>query len=55
MERMLEFYREEEIDCEEVEDKMKTAHAQCEAHYGLCRGRLLTDNREVFSDVYALK
>lgn len=54
MEKLLEFYRADSISCSDVETEMKASEAVCEAENGLCHGRLLIDNKEIFSDVYAL-
>jgi hypothetical protein len=54
MERMLEYYRSNSINCDDLEDEMQEKHAECEVESGMCRGNLLTQNREAFSDVYAL-
>jgi len=55
MERLVNFYRAAEVNCREVDDVMKDEQALCEAENGICTGQLLSDNREVFTDVYSLK
>lgn len=54
MEKMLDFYRLNELSCTEVDSQMKEKQAACEAENGLCNGRLLVENKDIFSDVYAL-
>jgi len=54
MEHLLVFYRADRIICSDLAATMKDQHASCEVESGLCRGRLLFNNREVFTDVYAL-
>jgi len=54
MEHLLSFYQEESIVCSEVAAEMKDSHASCEVENGLCSGRMLTDNKRVFTDVYTI-
>jgi hypothetical protein len=52
MTKMLEFYREEHINCHDVEQEMQERHGECEAEHGVCDHNLITDNREVLMDIY---
>lgn len=54
MEKLLEFYRNDHINCGDVEGESKRAVADCEAEHGICGGSLLMDNRDAFGDVYKL-
>jgi len=54
MEHLLAFYREDSITCSDVAATMKDQRGSCEVESGLCSAGVLVDNREVFTDVYAL-
>jgi len=52
MQQMTNIYRRSSVRCGEVASHMKDAQAACEVEHGLCSANLLTENRQVFSDVY---
>ena len=54
MVKILKHYRENAISCSAVQENMREAHADCESTHGLCRGRLIADNKEVLADVYTV-
>ena len=55
MQAMLRYYRRQHIICDDVEDDMKEAHAQCEEDHGVCSGNMLLDNKEVLMDIYKIR
>jgi len=54
MEHLLAYYRQDSIVCSDLAATMKDQHGACEVESGLCRGRMLFNNRQVFTGVYAL-
>lgn len=54
MEKMLDLYRLDALSCADVDSQMRESQAECDAENGLCGSRLLVENKDVFSDVYAL-
>jgi len=55
MNKLLEFYRDDHINCADVEGESKRAVATCETEHGICDGSLLFDNKDAFGDVYRLR
>ena len=55
MNKMLEFYRDDHINCGDVEGESKRSMADCAAEHGICGGSLLMDNKDVFGDVLKLR
>lgn len=53
MTKMLEFYREDHINCRDVEAEMQEKHAECEAEQGGCDGDMLMENKDVLTEVYS--
>jgi len=54
MEQLINIYRSPSVRCDEVASFMKNAQAACEVQHGLCSSSLLTENRDVFTDVYTV-
>jgi len=54
MEHLLVHYRAASVVCSDIAATMKDQHGACEVESGLCSHRILFNNREIFTDVYAL-
>ncbi|ELT93371.1 hypothetical protein CAPTEDRAFT_227571 [Capitella teleta] len=54
MAAMLEFYNDDNVNCQDVEAEMIEAHGECEAQNGLCSASLLQNNNHVFEDIYGV-